>query len=299
MEPMNRRVQKNLVAAPRLFSSAIIQEFSRRGRSKLFSQLVNTAELQAILGTPDRVCDAFDIAFAALKKEGVRDEYVYKSALIRRILLGRHSLRTASVLNEFRVGTCKADLAILNGTSTVYEVKSERDSLVRLARQVYAYSDVFASVYVVTAKTHLDGVIDKIPAHVGIMQLNRKFQISIVREAVNSPERTSPAAIFDSIRTEEARLILSQFGFFVPDIPNTELSSVLRREFIKLSPLQAHDSMVSVLKRTRAQTRLSELLGALPHSLHTAALSIPLRLSDHAKLIGALNTSFQDALGWG
>lgn len=299
MEPMRRRVQQNLVATPRLFSSAIIQELSRRGRSKLFSDLVGTAELQAILGTPDRVCDAFDIAFAALKKVGVRDEYVYKSALVRRILLGKHSLRTASVLNEFRVGECKADLAILNGTSTVYEVKSERDSLVRLARQVRAYSEVFASVYVVTAETHLDGVIDTIPDCVGIMQLNRKFQVSIVREAINLPERTCPAAIFDSIRTEEARLILSQLGFLVPDVPNTELSSMLRNEFIKLSPRQAHDSMVSVLKRTRNQIRLSDLLEALPHSLHTAALSIPLRRSDHAKLIGAVNTSFQDALGWG
>ncbi len=296
---MKKHLQQNLVAAPKLFSSAVIQELSRRGRSRLFSQLVGTTELQAILKTPNRVSDAFDMTFAALKKEGVRDEYVYKSALVRRILLGRHSLRTASVLNEFRVGECKADIAILNGTSTVYEVKSERDSLARLARQVLAYSHVFASVYVVTAETHLDGVIDTIPDRVGIMQLNRKFQVSIIREAVNSPERTSSAAIFDSIRTEEARLILSQRGFLAPDVPNTELSSVLRKEFIKLSPRQAHDGMVSVLKQTRNQIRLSALLGALPNSLHTAALSVPLRQSDHATLIGALNTPFQVALGWG
>jgi hypothetical protein len=85
----------------------------------------------------------------------------------------------------------------------------------------------------------------------------------------------------------------------VPDVPNTEISSVLRKEFVKLSSRQAHDSMVSALKTTRNQTRLMELLGILPHSLHTAALSIPLRQSDHAKLLAALNTPFQVALGWG
>ncbi len=288
-----------MIATSRLFSSALIQELSRKGRSSLFANLIQTSELQSVLGEPLRVSDVFDLAFNALRREGVRDEYVYKSALVHRILLGRHSLRTASVLNEFRVGECKADLAILNGTSTVYEVKSERDSLIRLARQVLTYGEVFARVYVVTAETHLEGVMATIPESVGVMLLNNRFQISTVREATGSAANTSPAAIFDSIRTEEARLILSSLGVSRPGVPNTELSSVLRRDFIKLTPLQAHDGMVAILKKTRNQTRLVELLESLPHSLHTAALSVPLRRSDHPTLIGALNASFEDALAWG
>ncbi|MEI9986083.1 MAG: sce7726 family protein [Aliidongia sp.] len=54
-------------------------------------------------------------------------------SVTQKILMGKHSLRTASMLNEFRAGSCKADLVILNGTATVYEIKSERDSLTRLA----------------------------------------------------------------------------------------------------------------------------------------------------------------------
>jgi hypothetical protein len=181
----------------------------------------------------------------------------------------------------------------------VYEVKSERDSLMRLTRQVLAYGEVFARVYVVTAETHLHGVMESIPSSVGVMRLNRRFQISIVREATGSAATTSPAAIFDSIRTEEARLILATSGVNTPSVPNTELSTALRKEFMRLTPLQAHSGMVSVLKKTRSQKRLNELLGSLPHSLHTAALSVPLRRSDHPKLIRALNTTFKDALGWG
>jgi len=86
------------------------------------------------------VCSLFERAFSLLEREGYRHEYVYKAALTQKIFLGRHSLQTASMLSEFRVGQCKADLVILNGTSTVYEVKSERDSLDRLERQVAAWT---------------------------------------------------------------------------------------------------------------------------------------------------------------
>jgi hypothetical protein len=291
--------QERLTAISRLFSSAVLQELARKGRSPLFSALVRTSDLQASLPRPSLVADAFDQAFTYLRREGFRDEYVYKSALVHKILLGRHSLRTASVLNEFRVGECKADLAIINGTSTVYEVKSERDSLVRLARQVRTYSEVFARVYVVTADAHLKGVADSISEEVGIMRLNERFQISIIREAMDNPDRTSPTSIFDSIRTEEARMVLSLFGVTVPDVPNTQLSALLRGYFIKLDPRKAHEGMVEVLKKSRNQVRLAELLAQLPASLRAAVLSTPLRIMDHARLIGAINTRLEDAVAWG
>jgi hypothetical protein len=122
-----------------LFSSGVIRELARTGKSRLFVKLAKEAQLLDASRVFVRVCDIFCDAFDVLKVQGCRDEYVYKTALVRNILLGRHSFQTASMLNEFRVGECKADLAILNGTATVYEVKSERDSLSRLERQLIAY----------------------------------------------------------------------------------------------------------------------------------------------------------------
>jgi len=245
-----------------------------------------------------RVCAVFEAAFSLLKREGYRHEYIYKAALTHKILLGTHSLQTASMIHEFRVGDCKADVAILNGTATVYEVKSERDSLTRLERQIAAYATVFAKVYVIAAESHISGVTDTVPDFVGILCLNSRHQISTLRDAIDQPERTSPGAIFDSIRTEEARSILSIFGVTVPPVPNTELHEVLRRAFVKLDPIQAQQGMVSVLKRTRNLLPLSELVNQLPVSLQSAALSIPIRKMDHQRLVSAINTPLKVALGW-
>ena len=289
---------EQLAAVSRLFSSGLIREMARKGKSPLFARLANQSGLRSSVRAGEHVRDLFDTAFSFLKREGFRHEYIYKAALTHNILLGRHSLRTASMLNEFRVGECKADLAILNGTAKVYEVKSERDSLSRLERQVAAYAKVFAQVYVIAAEAHMDPVIASVPRDVGILLLNGRHQIQTVREATDRPERTSPAAIFDSIRTDEARRILLSQGVSIPLVPNTELNRVLRQLFIKLDPSTAHEGMVRVLKKTRNLLPLSDLVAQLPHSLQSAALSVPLRKLDHTRLVSAVNTRLDDAMCW-
>jgi len=208
-------------------------------------------------------------------------------------------LNTAAVLSEFRVGECKADLAILNGTSTAYEVKSERDSLARLERQLEAYSKVFARVNVVAAENHVSAIRAITPDHVGIMVVGRRFQLSIDREATDRTHELSVGAIFDSLRTDEARRILVSLGHSIPEMPNTELSRALRSMFLTMNPYEAHRGMVNVLKITRSQQRLGELLQGLPGSLHTAALCVPLRKHDHSRLVSAIDTDLNLALAWG
>lgn len=287
---------EQLAAISRLFSSTVIREMARRGRSPLFARLADQSGL--VKSNGELVRAVFDAAFALLKREGYRHEYIYKAALTQKILLGRHSLQTASMLNEFRVGDCKADLVILNGTATVYEIKSERDSLARLERQIAAYRDVFAEVFVIAASEHVEAVVASVPEDVGILRLNSRHQISTLRDAHDRSEFVSPIAIFDSIRTEEARLILRDRGVLLPAVPNTELNSALRELFSKLEPSQAQEGMVRVLKRTRNLLPLSDLIDQLPHSLQTAALSVPLRKTDHTRLVAAVNTRLDDAMSW-
>jgi len=289
---------EQIAAIARLFSSSVIREMARKGKSPLFARLASQSGLWSSFGSGERVADLFDAAFSLLKREGYRHEYIYKAALTHNILLGKYSLRTAAMLNEFRVGECKADLAILNGTAKVYEVKSERDSLSRLDRQVAAYATVFAQVYVIAAENHVNAVIASVPEDVGILRLNSRYQIQTLREAADRTERTSPPAIFDSIRTDEARRILISQGVSIPAVPNTELSAALRRLFVQLDARTAHEGMVQVLKRTRNLLPLSDLVSELPNSLQTAALSVPLRKLDHARLVAAVNAPLRDAMCW-
>ena len=287
-----------LSAIARLFSSGVFREMAKKGRSSLFRRLITMTDIGALCPVDATVGCAFDYAFAILKRNGCRDEYVYRAALTQRVLLGKHSLRTACMLTEFRAGTCKADLAILNGTATVYEIKSERDSLARLVNQVQNYKRVFAKVFVIASKDHVDSVFKTVPTDIGVLELSPRYQISTIREAEDRPERICPVTVFESLRTAEAEAILVQLGVQVPDVPTTLRRGAIRERFENLDPVAVHMAMVDTLKRTRDLAPLGEFVERLPRSLQAAALSIQIKRSDHDRIVAAVSTPLSTAMGW-
>jgi hypothetical protein len=269
-----------------------------KGKSAVFTRLIHDADVLPRRVNNVLVRDVFETGFEILQQGGARDEYIYKAALTHRILLGKHNLRTACMLSEFRAGECKADIAILNGTSTVYEIKSERDSLSRLERQIENYRKVFASVFVIAGENHVDAVLDAMPSDVGVMGLDRRYYISTRRKAKNQPGRICPVTVFESLRTDEAKKLLSGLGFAIPNVPNTRLRTELRKRFEILHPEEVHAGMLRTLKETRDLQPLAALVAQLPDSLQAAALSVPLRRGDHDRLVGAVNTPLAHALAW-
>jgi len=288
----------NLSAISRLFSSAVFREMAAKGRSALFARLIKESSLLGRISDDKLVSDVFDLAFSVLRAGSYRDEYVYKAAITHKVLLGKHSLRTASMLTEFRVGSCKADIAILNGTATVYEIKSERDSLSRLQRQISEYRKVFPSIYVIAGENHIDGVVNCTSDDVGILQLSKRHQITELRRAVDLPNRVCPTTILESIRTAEAKEILRALAVEVPMVPNTKMHGVLREIFATLPPTDVHTAMVRILKKSRNLLPLGELVSDLPQSLQPAALSISIKRAEHQRLLSALNLPLTHALAW-
>ncbi|MEQ9181549.1 MAG: sce7726 family protein [Nitratireductor sp.] len=271
---------------------------AKKGRSGLFRRIVEQTHLLDRAGPRSTVGDTFNSAFNILKVAGHRDEYIYRAAICHKVLMGTHSLRTASMLNEFRVGNCKADIVILNGTATVYEIKSERDSLARLANQVENYKRVFAKVNVIASEGHIEGVLATVPDDVGVMCLSKRFRIRTLREAVDCTSRVCPVSVFESLRMVEGAAILHAMGVTVPKVPNTQRHAAMRDLFVALDPIALHAEMVRTLRRTRDLAPLGDLVDRLPESMQAAALSVSVRRADHPRLVDAITTPLHAAMAW-
>ncbi|WP_341709169.1 sce7726 family protein, partial [Halopseudomonas sp.] len=140
--------------AARLFSSKRIAEIA----SGDFSYLLEVATLyRDLLKGSFTVAEVIECAYSDISSRH-RGEYFYKNTVAERILLGRHSINTATVLSEFRVGRSKADCVVLNGSATCYEIKSDFDNLDRLPEQLSFYRKIFDRTYVVVGKAHLEKV---------------------------------------------------------------------------------------------------------------------------------------------
>lgn len=285
-------------ALSRLFSASVFRDFGRQAQSPLFARLLKQTRIPTSVSRESTVGDSFDEAFSLLRRPNFRDDYVYRSAIAQKILLGRHSLNTATLLNEVRVGSRKADVVVLNGTSTAYEIKSERDSLVRLQSQVSAYSQVFAAVNVVASGSHLSDVLRYAPEDVGVMTLSERFRLRTEREALNLPDRTNPTMILEMLRMDEAMAVLARVGRETPDLPNTRLRTELRRIFSRLDAGAVHEAMVQVLRKTRSQSALSSFASTLPRSVRAVTLSIQPGPRSRDLIIEAVNTPLHEALAW-
>lgn len=145
---------------------------------------------------------------------------VNNDAQIRELLIpfvrGEHSGAPDTIyLAEFALygGANRADYAALNGLSHGYEIKSDRDTLIRLPEQVEAYSAVFERATLVSAIRHLSEAKRIIRPWWGIVEVRggelSPFRLERIRESLPNPEPCNHAIACLLWRPEALRILAS------------------------------------------------------------------------------------------
>ena len=167
----------------KLFTSNSLRAIASGDVSPL-EKIINNKNLRSNVNTTS-IDDIYSSAFEFLSRN-YRNEYVYKNLIARKILRSKHSLQSSVLLSEFRVGQNKADLVLLNGCSTCYEIKTEYDSLNRLEDQLQSYIQLFEKVYVVCPSSLQVDVEAIIPHSVGIIVLTDNNTLRTIKDAISN-----------------------------------------------------------------------------------------------------------------
>jgi F420-0:gamma-glutamyl ligase-like protein len=146
----------------------------------------------------------------------VRDSDL-RAALLRR-LDRRHSHDAKTLILQelgLRHGAARVDIAVVNGSLHGYELKSDSDSLVRLARQALVYGSVLDRVTLVVGRRHAEEAVGMVPAWWGVevarVGPRGGLLFSCVRRAKNNPSQ-DPVAVAKLLWREEALELLQQLG---------------------------------------------------------------------------------------
>lgn len=248
----------------------------RVAQGRHVSELLELGESFSGFSPPKRrqpLRDWFEF-FYALLSSNYRCEYVYKNTITTKLYLnGHHCLQESLLTDELRSGNSRADVVILNGTSTVYEVKSAYDSFDRLASQLADYRKVFDRIIVVTTEEKANLVIDLVDDLIGVMSLDEEGELVVVKKARSNKANTDPAAVFDCMRQPEfCAIVKEEFGH-IPAVPNSRLYREARALFCQLDPSRAHDLMVQRVRLRGKRQPFVELVNSAPESLKHACLS--------------------------
>jgi hypothetical protein len=131
-------------------------------------------------------------------------EQAIRSAVISRLLERKGDFQ---LIEELGIGGARADLALITEQFLGFEIKSDFDTLDRLAHQMHAYHGVFDALTIVTTKAYLGHVEALLPAWWGIWAAEAGPDGSVVLQELRCPAlhgRRSPFALAAMLWRDDA-----------------------------------------------------------------------------------------------
>lgn len=295
MNTKNNINKNHLSALSRVFTPSVMDSLALHGHSDYLSEVYSNSGLENDFDSSLPLNCFFDYVYSLLN-EYYRNEYVYKNAIANKILLGRHSLRTSKMLTEFRVGKNKADVVILNGASTVYEIKSQYDSFNRLKDQINSYLQVFNYINVITTSSQAEKVKTLVPEKTGILVLTKENTISTIRNSKSNKEHINPSLLFDSLRKNEYTKIIKTYYGYIPEVPNTKIHKICKKMYCEIPLDVLHELTLMALRQRDNSPYINQFIKKIPYSLSAYALSISGKKNKMQNLENLLNTKVHSIL---
>lgn len=144
------------------------------------------------------------------------NEYIYKNEFITKWLMKEIGLESSKIYSEFRLGKAVADLAMFNGVSKVFEIKTLLDKETRLNNQLEQYSRLFNEVYLVVpeVKSHLYLKRDTTTGIISYDHTKKSF--SLLRQAAYCERDIDIDILMEVLHTHEYVQIVEQYFGYRP-----------------------------------------------------------------------------------
>lgn len=240
----------NLNALSKLISNAGLQRLLDNDTSKIYGKHLKRLLVKngVILEDKSTFSEILDIGYHHLL-ENYRHEYLYKTAILNSYVLREHSLSDTVLLNEFKIGSSKADVIVVNGTNKVFEIKTELDSPERLQTQINDYFKAFSEVYLVVHHSMLAKYLGRVDQHVGIMVFTEKGNIETIYTATPDHSRLDSTTMLKSLRKGEYLTLIKNTHGCEPSVKPVHLFSECCR-IAKSLPIEiVHREFLKVLKQ--------------------------------------------------
>ncbi len=225
-------------------------------------------------------------------RPGLRD-YEIRQALRSKL----HSIHSdepdTAIIDELSLcqGDARIDVAVVNGSLSGYEIKSDRDTLARLPNQLAAYELCFDTMTMVVGKKYVAKCVDVLPQWWGIWEAvptEHGVSFSCRREPIPNTKIT-PERVVQLLWKNELREALEECGITSPAkasrrelwanliaaVPNNELFRIVRSRIRARgdwrsgpTPFRCGGLSRSVATSRRCQRNRDWLLSAVSRNHH-------------------------------
>lgn len=255
----------------KLFSPTVVDLLAENNLSQL-KEITSAIIKSGLVKSGSTFFEAAEVCYSYMT-QNYKNEYIYRNIIFQHLVMENHSFDECIAIPEFRVGSSKADLAVFNGTSTVYEIKTELDTINRLKSQLEDYHKFFDHIYIVTHEGFLSQIMELASENVGIYILSENGNLDLIRKAQNNKSNVCKHTLMSSLRKNEySSIIAKEFGS-IPDVPNTKFYTECKSLFLELPVEVAHDSVVKALFSRKMKDHQINLIESMPACLRSVSLT--------------------------
>jgi len=288
--------ENQLPTLSNIFLPSIIKELAKFGFSLKFDRILKYSfndTYEKVLNL--KLLDLFDAAYINLEKK-YPNEYIYKNVLANKILLGTHSLNTSYMLTELGVKNSKADCVIVNGTLTVYEIKTKYDNFSRLDKQIEDYKKVFDKIYIITDEKNTKRLQYLKKDGIGLLRLNKRGTISKIFDSISHKDNIELSYLFDILRRDEYLFIINKLTNIKIDVPNSQLYRCAKKIFVTLNKEDIYKEVVEILKKRGESKELKKFILNAPISLKARVIETSFTKKEQNNFSSLLETQLKDII---
>lgn len=216
-------------------------------------------------------------------------EYVFKNEFITKILIKKYGTSNTVAFNEFKIPPSIVDIALFNGESKAFEIKTEYDSPKRLRSQINNYKYFFDKCYLIIPEFLLGKYIDLIDYKVGILLLSQtktSIKIHEYREAIKN-DILDINLIMKLLHTNEYKNIIKIHYGEIPSVSCFEMYDSCLSLMNEIPKTSLRTLILNEIKKRKNNT---SVLKNYPSELRQIALSLNLRDMELSSLKETLET---------
>ncbi len=216
-----------------------------------------------------------------------QNEYVLKNSFLTEWLIKELGQTNTKLYSEYRVGNAIADIAMFNGNSKVFEIKTEYDDDSRLKRQLENYRKAFNQIFLIVPETKLP-LYKKYDSVIGIITYKKSQTQKFVlyRDAINETQ-IDTGTIMHILHTNEYKAIVKTYFGELPQMTSFNQFNICNGMIKQIPKQDLNNLFIELMKKRNFENALSKRYFKIFNQL---SLALKLKKSQLNSLIVNIKT---------
>ncbi|WP_396152359.1 sce7726 family protein [Flavobacterium sp.] len=215
------------------------------------------------------------------------NEYVLKNEFLNKWLKKELGTNNSVIFNEFRIGKAIADLAMFNGVSKVFEIKTILDKEYRLSNQINEYKKIFNEVYIIVPKVLLSkySSYDNSVGIISFDSCSKEFELIQKAKRINNIDSNT---LMEVLHTKEYLEISKAYFGQLPEMNAFNQFDICKELISKIPQNDLNNLFLSTIKKRNIN---NQFFNKVNNEFNQICLSLNLKKQERDNLINSLKTN--------